>query len=99
MVNLKAPECMATPDHKSVPVGNGRQLGVHDGDRLADGGEGGHRGGLRQPPLVRRGQAVGQRLRAQVQQQESLGLQSKLACRQSLLALTSPVSVLVVALI
>ncbi len=47
---------------------------MHDGDRLADGGKGGQRGGLRQPALVRRRQAVHQRLRAKVQQQVRLRL-------------------------
>ena len=56
------------------PVRDGRQLGVHDGDRLADGGEGGQCGGLGQPALVQRGQPVHQRLRAQVQQQVRLRL-------------------------
>ena len=60
------------------PVRDGRELGVHDGDRLANGGEGGQGGRLRQPPLVRRRQPIHQRLRAQVQQQVRLRLHTKL---------------------
>ena len=71
-----AHSCGATLHHNGVPVGDGRQLGVHDGDRLTDGREGRQRRGLRQPPLVRRRQAVRQRLRAQVEQQVRLRLQS-----------------------